>query len=143
MKFIKKLKLNDLYDHLDIKFFIVDYAHTETGNDLCNSYNLASHAKDKDVSSEMYEISKTYIETYNKIDTLILETSENFESEKPLHKNHKISIVLGPYDNNDDDSYYALYGATVLLKNGQKSEDITDSMRKQILIYYQKAKINR
>lgn len=136
MKFIKKLKLNDLYSHLDIKLFIVEYAHTKIGNDLCNSYSLASHAKDKDISCEMYEISKTYIETDNKIDTLILETSENFDSKNPLHKNHKISIVLGPYDNDNNDSYYALYGATVLLKNGQKSEDITDSMRKKILIYY-------
>ena len=141
MEFIKKLRLNDLYDHTNINFFIVEYAHTEIGNDLCNSYNLASHAKYKDVSSEMYEISKTYIERDNNVDTLIMETSENFDKENPLHKNHKISIVLGPYD--DDDSYYALYGVTVILKSEQKSEDITNDMRKQILIYYQKAKFNK
>lgn len=141
MKFIKKLYLNDLYHHLNINFFIVEYAHTEIGNDLCNSYNLASHAKDKDVSSEIYEIKKTYIETHNNVNTFIMETSENFDKENPLHKNHKISIVLGPYD--DNDSYYALYGGTVILKPGQKSEDITNDMRKQILIYYQKAKFNK
>jgi hypothetical protein len=141
MKFIKKLCLNDLYHHTNINFFIVEYAHTEIGNDLCNSYNLASHAKDKDVSSEMYEIKKTYIETQNNINTFIMETSENFDKGNPLHKNHKISIVLGPYD--DNDSYYALYGGTVILKPGQKSEDITNDMRKQILIYYQKAKFNK
>ncbi len=138
MKFIKKLRLNDLYNHTNINFFIVEYAHTEIGNDLCNSYHLASHANDKDVSSEMYEISKSYIERHNNVDTLIMETSENFDSENMLHKNHKISIVLGPYD--DDDSYYALYGGNVILKAGQKSEDI---VRKQILIYYQKAKFNK
>ena len=141
MKFIKKLCLNDLYHHTNINFFIVEYAHTEIGNDLCNSYHLESQANDKDVSFEMYEISKSYIERANNVDTLIMETYENFDKENPLHKNHKISIVLGPYD--DNDSYYALYTGTVILQPGQKSEDITNDMRKQILIYYQKAKFNK
>ncbi len=143
MKFIKQLKLNELRNHMNLRYFIVEYSHSEAGNKACEDYNIASHAPNKDLTFEMYLISKMYIEKHNNIETLIMETHDNFENEnKKLSENHKISIVLGDYDDYDG-SYYALMGGTMLLKKGQKSEEITNEMRPQILIYYQKCKINK
>jgi len=127
----RKICEKELFEHVDIKYYILFYSKSTLGNHLCKNYYDAMNActcESADISYELYRIEKVEVEKHNHIMNYMIKSDKG---------NINISLKCDSgYDSSYDSSYDSGYDSDNI--NNGYYEIMINGENEKTLIFYQK-----